>query len=82
MEFNATSLESDRIDRDGLELVEIKHFRSERRILRFEAEQADHRIDTKRLISNVLQRLTHRQQETLKLIIPLIAHGYTINEAA
>jgi len=82
MEFNATSLESDRIDRDGLELVEIKHFRSERRTLRSEAEQADHRMDAERLISNALQRLTHRQQETLRLIISLIAQGYIINEAA
>jgi transposase len=82
MEFNATCLESDQSDRDGLELVEIKHFRSERRVLRPESEQADHRIDTVRLISNALQRLTHRQQETLRLIIPLIAQGYTINEAA
>jgi transposase len=82
MEFNATSLESDRIDRDSLELVEIRHFRSERRTLRPEAEQIDHRSDTERLISGALQRLTPRQQETLRLILPLIAQGYTINEAA
>lgn len=82
LEFNATSLESDHIDRDGLELVKMKHFRSERRTLRYESEQVDRRIDAERLISSALELLTYRQRETLKLLIPLIAQGYTINEAA
>jgi DNA-directed RNA polymerase specialized sigma24 family protein len=82
LEFSATSLETDRADRDGLELLEIKHFRSERRTLRPESERADRRIDTQRLITEALALLTYRQRETARLIIPLIAEGYTINEAA
>jgi len=82
LEFNATSLETDRVDRDGLELVEIKHFRQEHRTLRPESEQADRRIDTQRLIADALTRLTPRQRETVRLLIPLVAEGYTINEAA
>jgi DNA-directed RNA polymerase specialized sigma24 family protein len=82
LEFNATSLETDRIDRDGLELVEIKHFRGERRMLRPESEQADRRIDAQWLIAQALTLLTSHQRETLRLLIPLVAEGYTINEAA
>jgi DNA-directed RNA polymerase specialized sigma24 family protein len=82
LEFNATSLETDRVDRDGLELVEIKHFRSERRTMRPESEQADRRIDIHRLIAEALIRLTAHQRETLRLLIPLVAEGYAINEAA
>jgi len=82
LEFNATSLETDRVDWDGLELVEIKHFRNEQRTLRPESEQADRRMDAQRLISEALALLTRRQRETLHLLIPLVAEGYTINEAA
>jgi DNA-directed RNA polymerase specialized sigma24 family protein len=82
LEFNATSLENDRIDRDGLELVEIKYFRSERRTLRPESEGTDYRIDAQRLITKALALLTPHQRETLRLLIPLVAEGYTINEAA
>ncbi len=82
LEFNATSLETDRMDRDGLELIEIKHFRSERRTLRPESEQSDRRIDTHRLIAKALTHLTAHQRKTLRLLIPLVTEGYTINEAA
>jgi DNA-directed RNA polymerase specialized sigma24 family protein/transposase-like protein len=82
LEFNATSLETDHVDRDGLELVEIKHLRSEQRILRPESEQADRRIDAQRLVTQALTLLTCRQRETVQLLIPLVAQGYTINEAA
>ena len=82
LEFNATSLENDRVDQDGLELVEIKHFRHEHRTLRPESEQADRRMDMQRLIAEALTLLTCRQRETLRLLIPLIADGYAINEAA
>ncbi len=82
LEFNATSLETDRTDQDGLELIEVKYFRHERRTLRSESEQADRRIDAQRLITEALALLTHHQGEAARLLIPLIAAGYTINEAA
>jgi DNA-directed RNA polymerase specialized sigma24 family protein/transposase-like protein len=82
LEFNATSLESDQIDLDGLELVEVKRFHSEHRTLRAESEQTDRRIDTERLVEAALKPLTYRQREALRLLIPLVAQGYPLLEAA
>jgi DNA-directed RNA polymerase specialized sigma24 family protein/transposase-like protein len=82
LEFNATSLESDQIDLDGLELIEVKHFHSEHRALRPESEQADRRVDAERLVEAALKPLTYRQQEALRLLIPLVAQGYPLLEAA
>jgi DNA-directed RNA polymerase specialized sigma24 family protein len=82
LEFNATSLESDQIDYDSLELIEFKHFHSEYRALRPESDQADRRMDAERLVEEALELLTCHQREALRLLIPLVAEGYAINEAA
>jgi DNA-directed RNA polymerase specialized sigma24 family protein len=82
LEFNATSLESDQIDLDGLELVEVKRFHHEHRAIHPESDQVDRRIDTEWLIEAALQSLTSRQQEALRLLIPLVAQGYPLLEAA
>lgn len=82
LEFNTTSLETDHIDLDGLELVEVKRFHSEHRAIRPESERADRRMDTERLVEAALKPLTYRQREALRLLIPLVAQGYPLLEAA
>jgi DNA-directed RNA polymerase specialized sigma24 family protein/transposase len=82
LEFNASRLESDGTEYNGLEMLEVKHFRHEKQPRRAESEQVDRLIDVERLIAEALNLLNYRQREALKLIIPLIAQGYAINEAA
>jgi RNA polymerase sigma factor (sigma-70 family) len=82
LEYNATSLETDDIDLDGLELVEVKRFHRDHRVLRIESDQADRRIDAERLVEEALKPLTYRQREALRLLIPLVAEGYPLLEAA
>lgn len=82
LEYNATSLAADDVDLDGLEQVEVKRFHRDHRALRVESDQVDRRIDAERLVEDALKPLTYRQREALRLLIPLIAEGYPLLEAA